>query len=177
MSTQITPKPSDSRIQRRNTIAAGVLLVAAGAGLLVFQQLNIIQYFFLVLGLAFMALGILTHTSGWMIPGGIVGGLGFGFLMMEVPFTSAVPSLNEGGIFLLCFGAGFASITLFTRLFGEETHTWALIPGGIMGLIGALVLLQEPGLKVLEIIGKYFWPVGLIAAGLLILFKVVRKAQ
>jgi len=179
MNTQTTNTQSNPRSEhseRRNSIAAGIILITAGAGLLLFRQLDIFEYFFLVLGLGMTLLGILTRASGWMIPGGILGGIGLGIAALESPLSGVEPSVNEGGVFMLCFGAGFLSITLFSKFFGEETHTWALIPGGIMAFIGVMLLLQEPGLKVLEFIGSY-WPVALIVAGALILLKLVRKQQ
>jgi hypothetical protein len=157
-------------------MAAGVLLILAGAGLLAFQKLEIFNYFFLVLGLGMTVLGILTRTSGWMIPGGILGGIGLGIALLESPLSNIEPSLDEGGIFMLCMGAGFLSITLFSKLFGECTHTWALIPGAIITTIGGLILLQEPGLKVLEFISSY-WPVVLILMGCWILIKLARRPE
>jgi hypothetical protein len=168
--TQITPK---THADRRNTVAAGIILIAAGAGLLFFQKFELFQYFMLVLGLGMTLLGILTRTAGWMIPGGIVGGIGLGIALLESPLTGTQPSVDEGGLFLMCMAAGFASITLFTKLFAGESHPWALIPAGVMAFIGGMVLLDEPGLKVLEVVGSY-WPVTLILVGGYILYKVVR---
>lgn len=165
--------PEGKTSDRRNSIAAGVLLVVTGAGLLLFQKFDFFQYFMLLVGLGMLLLGIITRTAGWMIPGGIVSGIGAGIVLLESPLTTAQPSLDEGGLFLLSMGAGFASITLFTALFTGEKHMWALIPGGIMGFIGTMVLLNDPGLKVLEVFGKA-WPVALILVGALIIYKQLR---
>lgn len=76
----------------------------------------------------------------------------------------------EPGVFLLAFGAGFASITLLSALVTREAQWWALWPGSILGIIGASLILGGFALDVLSFIGR-FWPVGLIAAGLYVLLR------
>ncbi len=178
MNTQIKTNQSTTtprRSERRNALYAGVMLILVGAGLLLFQRLSIFEYFFGVVGLAMMLLGIFTRTTGWMIPGGILGGMGLGFVALETPLAGVEPSMSEGGLFLLCFGAGFVSITLFSKLFGDYTHIWALIPGGILAFLGGMLLLNETGLKVLEFFGSY-WPITLILGGAYILYKLYRRS-
>jgi len=60
-----------------------------------------------------------------------------------------------------------------TAVFTDETHWWALIPAGIIGLIGAAVLWDGLFMTTLQLLGK-LWPLALIIAGLAILFEKKR---
>jgi hypothetical protein len=150
----------------------GGLLALAGQ----FVTVSLGGYFgtllLLGLGLIFMVAGILTREEGWFIPGGILTGLGAGVALMASPWAARLPG-EEGGWFLLVFAAGWALIPIMTAIFGEETHWWALIPGGIIGLVGAAVLFGGVFIEVLEWAGK-LWPLILIIVGGLLLWKARR---
>jgi hypothetical protein len=130
------------------------------------------MFLLLGLGLIFMVAGILTRESGWFIPGGILTGLGAGVALLTSPWASRLPG-DEGGWFLLVFAAGWVLIPIMTAIFAEETHWWALIPGGIIGLVGAAVLFGGVFMNALEWAGK-LWPLALIVAGGLLLWKARR---
>jgi hypothetical protein len=117
--------------------------------------------------LLFLVWGIVTRTSGLLVPGGILTGIGTGvYLMNALPLEGDA----EPGVFLLSFGGGFALITLLSAIFTEEIHWWALIPGGILATIGGALYAGGIAQDVLEIIGR-FWPVALILVGIYILFR------
>lgn len=126
------------------------------------------------LGLAFIVAGIYSREAGWFIPGGILTGLGAGTGLLVSPLSARL-SGDEGGWFLLIFAAGFLLIPILTAIFAHETHWWALIPGGIIGLVGLAVLLGGVYMNALEWVGK-LWPLALIVAGVLIIWKVRRPA-
>jgi hypothetical protein len=151
-------------------LTAGIILITIGVGLLLFRLISMEGYFPLVLGLGFLAAGIFTRKDGLIIPGGIIGGVGLGIVALENAWFTAQNNPASGGIFLLMFALGWFSITLLTRIFTRETHTWALIPGSIIGTIGALVLAGDSGIRVLETAGNY-WPVILIVIGVWVLFS------
>jgi hypothetical protein len=73
---------------------------------------------------------------------------------------------------MIIFGLGFASITLFTAFFADETHWWALIPGGIIATIGIAILSGGFMLTMLEWAGK-LWPLILVAIGI----QVIRESR
>jgi len=73
-------------------------------------------------------------------------------------------------IFLLAFAAGWLLIALLSPLTADGFHWWPLIPGGIIGGLGALILAGDAGLQVLRLLG-YAWPLALIAAGAWILLR------
>jgi cytosine/uracil/thiamine/allantoin permease len=60
---------------------------------------------------------------------------------------------------------------LFTALFAKGTHWWALIPAGIIALIGFGALGNTIATGALEYL-EYVWPVGLMAFGL---YLIVRR--
>ena len=119
------------------------------------------------LGALFLLAGILTREAGWIIPGGIVSGIGWGIVLIAGP-RQLVEGDAEGGLFMLAFAAGWASITLLTAIFTDETHWWALIPAAILALIGTAVLTGGIFMDILELAGK-LWPLVLITIGIAIL--------
>lgn len=162
---------------RKKETIGGIFLVGIGI-LVMLAQLgnlpNLGLLFLPALGAMFIVWGILTREAGLMIPGGILSGIGWGAYAISGPFAD-VSGEVEGGIFLIIFGLGFALITLLTAIFTEETHWWALIPGGIMATIGVAIWTDGMLLNVVELAGKY-WPVTLIALGLYVIYKAM-KAQ
>ena len=131
-------------------------------------------YFVLLLGLVFLAWGILKHEAGFLIPGGILSGIGVGIVLLV---NGLVPNgLNEGGVFLVAFSLGWASITVLSAIFTDETQWWALIPGGIIGFVGLAVLFEGIFMNVLEA-AAYLWPVILIVVGLSIIWKARKPKE
>ncbi len=163
----------------KGEIFGGTILVLIGLVTLIGQFLpdswdGVFGTFFLLgLGLIFMSVGIVTREDGWFIPGGILTGLGAGVALLAGPFIDRLGG-DEGGWFLLVFALGWALIPLMTAIFTDETHWWALIPGGIIGLVGLAVLYGGLFINILEWVGK-LWPVALIIAGVLVLWKVSRS--
>lgn len=130
-------------------------------------------FLLLGLGLVFIVLGIITRESGWFIPGGILTGLGMGIGLITSSLGNRL-SGDEGGWFLLAFAAGWLLIPLMSAIFTHDKHWWALIPAGIIGLVGLAVLYGGVFMNALEWVGK-LWPVALIVAGALLLWKVRRS--
>jgi hypothetical protein len=127
------------------------------------------------LGLVFLAAGIATREAGWIIPGGILSGIGAGVALVDSPLAGRLPG-DEGGLFMLAFAGGWFLITLLTGLFTDETHWWALIPGGIMALIGLAAGFGSVFAWALEALGR-LWPVALIVIGLFVLYRAFRPAE
>ncbi len=123
------------------------------------------------LGVIFLLWGIFSRESGLLIPGGILSGIGAGILLITGPYEAASGEV-QGGVFLLAFAAGWALIPILSSIVAGENHWWALIPGGIMALIGGGLLLGGAALTVLEFFGR-IWPVFLILAGL---YLIVRRS-
>jgi hypothetical protein len=61
-------------------------------------------------------------------------------------------------------------VWLLGTLVLQQKSWWALIPAGLMGLIGAILMIGEDALDSLELL-NYVWPAVLIIAGLAILLR------
>ena len=159
--------------EKRNRTIGGIALIILGLIALAAQFAEIGEWLGLLilpgLGLLFFAWGILSRQSGLMIPGGILTGLGLGILLIAGPFQDLGGSA-EGGIFMLSFAFGWVLIPIVSTIFTGDNHWWALIPGGIMALIGAGLLLGGLALTFLEILGQ-IWPVFLILGGLYLILR------
>jgi uncharacterized membrane protein HdeD (DUF308 family) len=114
-----------------------------------------------------LAWGSVSHRTGWIIPGGVLTGIGLGILAMEGPWQ--FPVADQNGVFLLCFAFGWFLITILTALF-TCTQWWALIPGGIMALIGGSILVTNGAVHLEDL--NLVYAIILIAIGLiLVIYK------
>jgi len=161
--------------ENRGALIGGLILILGGALALAGQFIPdswgfpFILLVLLGLGVVFLTAGIATREAGWIIPGGILSGIGAGIALVDGPLTGLVPG-DEGGLFMLAFAGGWFLITLLTGLFTDETHWWALIPGGIMALIGLAAGYGSIFAWTLEALGRV-WPIALIVVGLVVLFR------
>ncbi len=154
---------------RRSRTMTGLALIALGLLWLANEifDFNTEALFLPALGLVFLIWGVVSRQGGLLIPGGVLTGLGAGVYLMD---TLPLEGSQEPGVFMLSFAGGWLLIILLSAIFTEETHWWALWPAGIMALIGGGLLMGGPALQALEIAGRY-WPVLLIIAGIAMLFK------
>ena len=138
----ILEKKINNRLSHR--IVAGIILILFGASVLLQQWFDISSYAVLLLGCAMLVWGSISHRGGWIIPGGVLSGIGLGILAIEGPWHFPIELQN--GVFLMCFALGWFLITLLTALF-TCTQWWALIPGGIMALIGGSILITNGAVR------------------------------
>jgi hypothetical protein len=157
---------------RREAAIGGTLLIAIGLLVLLAQNIKteaLGLLFLPALGGLFLIAGIIGRQAGFIIPGGIVTGIGLGVIFTQTP-QAALTETAQGGVFFIGFALGWFLIALLTKLFTSETHWWALIPGAIMALIGGGLLLGGAALNVLEFAGRW-WPLILVALGLVIIVR------
>ena len=91
------------------------------------------------------------YRIGFLIPGAIILGLGVGLVLHSFQFFGGW----GGDVVTLGLGLGFCLIWVL-----ERRHWWALIPGGILVLVG---------LSTIYIFGA-LWPLALIALGAYLLY-------
>ncbi len=157
---------------RRSAMVGGALLVAIGLLVLLAQnvQAETLGLLFLpALGGLFLIAGIVGRQAGFIIPGGVLTGIGLGAIFTENPALAAT-KLAQGGVFFIGFALGWFLITVLSKLFTPNTQWWALIPGAIMVLIGGALMLGGTALNVLEFVGRW-WPLILVALGLVIIVR------
>jgi hypothetical protein len=171
---------NEKMVKKENGWIGGLVLIAIGL-LALFGQLlpegitsNLGLYIVSALGLIFIIWGIAARNDGLMIPGGILSGIGLGIILIEGVRWPA--NVDEGGVFMLAFAAGWVLIVGLTAVFTPKTHWWPLIPGGIMAVIGLAVLFGGLFMTALELVG-ILWPVALIILGLFILYQARRPRE
>lgn len=174
MSTQLNASVNQKNtINHKNTVVAGVVLLAIGLMALGGQFIRgeLLGMIFLpALSAIFIVAGLVTRNAGTIIPGGILGGIGLGAYLVQVPFAG-VGEQAQGGVFLLAFAAGWAAITVLTLLIGKGVHLWPLVPAAVLALVGSALLMGGTALTVLTWVGRG-WPIVLIGLGLyMILFR------
>ncbi|MCX7859310.1 MAG: hypothetical protein N2385_04410 [Chloroflexus sp.] len=161
--------------ETRNRSMVGMVLIAFGIILLLGYVIDTGLLMLPMMALIFALAGIRTHNAGWFIPAGILGGIGLGAALIEtLPLAEPV----KGGVFLLSFAAGWATIPLLSALFADERVWWPFIPGGVMAVIGSLILIGEGGFTLLDLIfnrAGWIWPVALIGVGVILLLR--REAE
>lgn len=168
--TNLTPEhPSVS--PRSGRLLGGSILILFGLLILAAKVFDLGLLLLVFPGLAMLALGIATRSSGWLIPAGILNGISLGILAIEEFNLGAY--VQEPALFLLCFALGWFSIPAFSLLFTRDRHLWALIPGGVMAVIGGTIAAGDGGLWVLNWM-NYITPAAMILVGLLI---VLRKSR
>jgi hypothetical protein len=147
---------------QRNVIP-GLVLIVLGAFLFFVQASGVgAEAVVAVIGAGFLIAYAFTRQYGFLVPGGIMTGLGLG-IVWEVTAPAA------GGVVLIGLGAGFLAIWAVDALM---KHTpvpwWPIIPGGILATIGVLVETGQEGL-LQEF--TWLWPVALIAVGLILVLN------
>ncbi len=159
-----TPPGQGRRYGRDGSWVGGVVLIAIGVAFLLGQLLpNAGRYVPLLIGLIFLAVFLATRNYGFLVPGGIVTGVGVG-ISLAIEDQGRV----GGGLFLLSLGLGFVSIFVLGALFRlRENHPWPLIPGGILCTIGLITL---AGTRYDEA-ARFAWPAVLIVLGLLFVVR------
>jgi hypothetical protein len=157
----------DGKLDNRRThrLVGGIVLILFGLTALLARWFDISSYAVLLIGLGMLVWGSLTHRTGWIIPGGVLTGIGLGILAIEGPWK--VAEADQNGVFLACFALGWFLIVLLTALF-TCTQWWALIPGGIMAALGAGILVTHGAIRAEDM--DLIYAVLLILLGLGLLF-------
>jgi len=163
------PVATDPRSRLRDgSWVPGAVLIAIGLAFLLGQLVpHAGDYIVLAIGLTFLGAFVATREYGFLVPGGIVTGVGAG-----VVIAANLPGAEGSALFLLAIGSGFLAIWVIGLAFHlPENHPWPLVPGLILGGIGAASL---AGTRYEEI-GRYGWPIALIALGAALLLRAMAR--
>lgn len=163
--------------ESRDNWIGGLIMIAVGTLVLASRAIdfgNFGLFIPLMLGVVFTLLGISQRQLGFLIPGGILSGIGTGILAME-GVSGLSLGIDDGAIFMLCFAGGWGMIALLSAMFTDEEAWWALIPGGIMALIGAAIGFGGMFESTLSLVGQG-WPLVLVAIGVWTLLRAGRHA-
>lgn len=152
----------------RDRIMFAIVLIIVGLGGLASQLLesrpDVGGWVVLIIGLAFLGGFVYSHKYGFLVPGGIMSGLGAGIVLEQsLTWTDE----QSGGIVVLGLGLGFLSIwaiAAFTKAAGH--HAWPLVPGFILAAVGAALLIGGQAVDLLD-----YWGVAVIGMGIILLWR------
>ena len=159
-------RTSVSWLNSRRLTAVILLIIAALALLARIATVPVGHAIPLIMGVIFVVAAALTRRDGYLVPGGILSGLGTGLLLQRL--MSHGRAVDEA-IFLLCLAGGFGLITLLNTALFRRRVLWPLWPGIILGVIGLATLTRMNLQSVFTVAGDY-WPLILIAVALWLLF-------
>ena len=150
-------------MERANTVPA-LVLIGIGVVLLLAQLTGVgAEAIVALIGAGFLVAYAATRQYGFLIPGGIMTGLGIGIVIE----TAAIGS--QGEPVLLGLGLGFLAIYAVDAVVRRSAALWwPIIPGGILATLGVLVGTGREGW--LENAGSW-WPAILIVIGGLVLLS------
>ena len=156
-------------VNTRN-LAPGLILIALGALFFVVQVTGVGgEAVVAVIGAAFLAAYAFTRQYGFLVPGGIMSGLGVGIVLQSQA------TAEEGGVVVIGLGLGFLSIYVIDLLVRRSSRLWwPLVPGGILTAIG--ILIEADRVEVLTGL-DWLWPLVLIAIGAIVLLSQVRRRE
>jgi hypothetical protein len=151
----------------QRNLVPGLILIALGAFLFFVQATGVgAEAIVAVIGAGFLIAYGITRQYGFLVPGGILTGLGLG-IVWETSTATA------GGVVLIGLGLGFVSIWLVDLVMKHTPVAWwPLIPGGILATIGVLVETGREGLLA-EL--TWLWPIALIVVGGILLVTQVGR--
>ena len=115
-----------------------------------------------LIGSIFLTLSALRRARGPLLPGGVLLGLGAGFLLRE-PLQSTFP---HWATLLLGLGAGFLLVAVLDRAAGRDRRPSPLVPGIVLlvvALIGAFTRQETVREALAQLRG--LWPWALVLAG------------
>lgn len=145
----------------QRNLVPGLILIVLGAFLFFVQATGVgAEAIVAVIGAGFLVAYAVTRHYGFLVPGGILTGLGLGIVW-------EVSSPTAGGVVLIGLGLGFLSIWVVDAVMKHTPVAWwPIIPGGILGTIGFLV---ETGREGLLADLNWLWPAALIVVGVILL--------
>lgn len=163
------PPAADAGPGLAGQIAAGLALIVLGGVLLALERLESGAHAHLLLiliGGVFVSGYLYRRAFGLLIPGGILLGIGGGLAFED--FHSG-PFIHGDNV-ALGLGLGFVFIYAGSLLYERQHRWWPLIPGGILVVAGLpdFVWVDD----VLD-----FWPLAVMAVGVLLLFRAVVSRQ
>ena len=138
--------------RRKRRIPIGVVLILVGLVFFLRPRFDFLdsEYILLLLGLVFLGAYLWRRRYGFMVPAGVLMGLGLGRLLDANSFADG----DQLGL-----GLGFLAIFLVPLAYQRKSHWWPLIPGGVLIL---------SAFEATEDLSRYLfsnWPLALVVVG------------
>jgi hypothetical protein len=155
-------------------MAVAAILIIVGIAGLAAQVLdftaNVGGLVVTVIGVAFLAAFAFRRTYAYLVPGGILTGLGAGIIASQ---TLTLVDEQTGGVIVLGLGLGFLSIWVIGAIVHvDRHHWWPIIPGGILAVVGAALLIGGQAVNLLD-----YWGVVIVAIGLIVLWRAWAESR
>jgi hypothetical protein len=158
----------------RRSLALGVVLLLLGAFFLLSRALDLRGPgpILALIGAILLSVSALRRFRGPLLPGGVLLGLGSGFLVTDA-LSGAFP---RWATLLLGLGCGFLLVAALDRLAGRERRPAPLVPGVLLVAI-ALAAALARGLDLAGVFERLvpLWPWALIAAGVALVAVSLRR--
>lgn len=143
---------------RKEPVLTGLVLIVLGLGLYALRNAHIDEAVgFVALGGAFLAAYFYRRQYGFLVPGGILLGLGLGLM----GFGPLQPLVDEPVPFGL--GLGFLLVWALDRAYTRAGSWWPLVPGGVLVLVGVA---EDSGS--VEWFLEQGWPLAVVAVGVIL---------
>jgi hypothetical protein len=113
-------------------------LIAALSICFLFTPMRLIDFVFFLTAttaLIFLYIGAATKMLGFIIPGGILLGIGPG-LFIAWGTSIEINPLSKTGLMLVYFSIGWFIISLAARILKNKFLWWPIIPGGVIAMTG-----------------------------------------
>lgn len=148
----------------------GVLLIAVGAAIAAITWFQVGGEIIVpTIGVIFLVAYAATRNYGFLVPGGILTGLGAGIVVQSALSTEGSPVP-----ILLGLGLGFVAIWVVDEMVAQAANRWwPLVPGVGLVLIGGGYWVG--GQRALDTLGPYIVPLVLVALGLWLLLRPRRS--
>ncbi len=162
-------------MEGNNRYVLAIILIVVGLGGLASQVFkpttDIGGWIVAIIGVGLLGAFAYTRQYGFLVPGGIMTGLGTGIILSE-SLTFATDEAASGAI-VLGLGFGFLSIWVIGAIARvAQHHFWPLIPGGILAVVGGALLIGDDAVAVLD-----YWYVGIIVIGLFVLWRAMAEGR
>ncbi len=164
----MTEPPQAMDRRSRDRVVLAIVLIVIGLGGLAAQVIQPTEalggWIVLLIGVGLLAAFAFTRQHGYLIPGGIMSGLGAGILASS---SLTLTGEQTGGVIVLGLGAGFLAIWVIgAAMRVSENHWWPLIPGLILAAIGVVLVIGGPAVNLLD-----YWGLVIVAIGLVVLWR------
>lgn len=127
-----------------------------------------------LIGAIFLALSALRRARGPLLPGGVLVGLGSGFLLRG-PLE---PTFPHWATLLLGLGAGFLLIAVLDRATGRDRRPSPLVPGAVLILVALFgALTRQEAVRELFAGVRDLWPWALVLAGAAIVAQALLRKR
>jgi hypothetical protein len=158
----------------RDQVAFAVILIIVGVVGLATQVLEpapqLGGWVVLLIGVAFLGAYAYSARYPFLVPAGIMSGLGAGIVISQV---APVTDEQSGGLVVLGLGLGFLSVWIIgTLVRAAGNHLWPTVPGVILTAVGSALLIGGQAVDLLD-----YWGFAVVGFGVILLVRAWLQAQ